>query len=288
MDYSDDLYTTEIIELYFKGKNNYHPAEIAEHIKKDENITNIDEYWKKYYNNLPLSVIRLFNYPYNVQGSKEWLSDSGIVTSATVASIIDENIHQTSDDCFLLQTNQIPPIYVTDAMRSGIIQEPHTAQKAANRLNEKFFLIGSIKWDKNKNISVSCDRISSSGYNVELKTPYYDRVYEDENIDFLLENKIYYYHQVQLQMLVTGLKKTWFVRYGCAPNKNHCSKPLFDKEILSCILVPFDEQWWPRYEKKINQFIDRVLEYRKNNPDWNKRKWTVEESYEYSLKNRIY
>jgi len=58
-----------------------------------------------------------------------------------------------------------------------------------------------------------------------------------------------------------------FVRYGGVPNKNHTRSKYNPKarEILSIVMVPRDEMWWPKYGATIERFIEDVLEFKKKN-----------------------
>lgn len=215
-------------------------------------------------------------------GSKEWELDRSIVTASMIAAVIGEDRYTSREKAFLLKTKQIPPIVQNEAMSNGNIQEPIVAQKFSDKSGLPLFRVGCVKWSMDANISVNPDRVTIDGVNVEIKAPLYDTVHEDEDIEYVLDKQIHYWHQMQLQMLVLDLKKTYFVRYGGPPNKNHTFDPIKHtatskfkpREVLSIVEVYRDDHWWSNYREKIESFIQEVIKF---NEDKNKNKTKIKQ-----------
>jgi len=226
---------------------------------------------KKYkWDDINFKVQKLFSYPHIEQMSKSWHDMKLLqtfVSASIIGAIVEPECHPytSSEKLFLQKTNQCPPDLMNAAMLHGILNEEKAAFAYAQEKNEILFKFGLIVSNENKYIGVSPDRITISGKNVEIKTPYYDKVKNNETIDLLLTKLKYYWHQIQMQCFVTGLDKTDFVRYD---NRHHN-----ENTVLSIIEVPTDPTWWPTYKDKIMSFIDRVLKYRNDNPQWDKKIW---------------
>jgi len=227
----------------------------------------ICDYWKvneQKKNNLSPNLLKLFDIdqPFYQPGTTNWNLQRGIVSSANVATIIGENRYDTEQNEFLRKTKQLPPVVQNEAMLNGIEKESHVAQLVSDKLNKVLFKLGCVRWSQNQHISVNPDRITEDGFNIEIKAPLHDIVHTDEDIDYVIERQIHYYHQMQLQMLVLDLEKTYFVRWGGPPNKNHDkNKTKNAKEILSIVEIPRDREWWPKYKFKIELFINKVLQF---------------------------
>ena len=143
--YDEDIELLELMQAF----ENMKPAEYPSTFKNDENSV---EYWQKHFNELPLSLRVLFKFPYVVQKSEEWKKMRTIVSGSNVGSVLNshppEHKLSSSDDLFLLQTNQIPSIPDNAATLNGDIMEPVVAQLFANYYGKRLFQFSSIKWIK--------------------------------------------------------------------------------------------------------------------------------------------
>lgn len=289
------------------AEKNMQPGEVPEQDKKENPELGTKSYWmkKENFDTIDKNVQLAFQHPnidqqemfrvkYKNDMKQELTEEEkellkiiagirGIVSSSSCGTAIGDNPHESRE--FLIQslTNQIPPQPNENlATQHGHKNEDKAAQLFANKTGKKLFQFGSIPWTNvDPRISCSVDRVTQEGENVEIKCPFLTRVYEDEDLEFVLEHYKYYWHQMQLQMEILNLKKTYFVRYGCAPNKEHCTPPHLDKEVLSIVEVPRDFTWWNTYKDKLLSFIDEVETYKKEHPDWNDKRWSLEESLEF-------
>lgn len=260
----------EFEKRYFFGKSNIHIA---------ENPLDLEWSW----NEMNQVVKKLCFFPYQEQLSPEWKrirTYECFISASTIACITDgSNPYKTENELFLEKTNQKPPDLLNDAMIHGILNEDLAATMYAKEKKKVLFKFGIIPHSTYKFLGASVDRVTLDGRNVEIKTPLYSTVYLDEDLEFVLRKYKYYWHQIQMQAFITGLPITDFVRYGIPPNENH-----YEREVLSIVEVPTDYTWWETYKNNILSFAEKVISYRKENPNWDKKKWPESEENERRLK----
>lgn len=191
-----------------------------------------------------------------------------IVSSYNVAAVLGFDPFTTEEEEFQLKVG-LKTKPKTDAMRHGEESEKVAAQHFAKTYDKVLFKVPVVVCKENKYVCALSDRITEDGINVEIKVPFSQPVPEDADLDYVKLSKPQYYHQMQLQMHVLDLPATWFVQYGGPPNKHHTLTPETKKlkfpprEVLSVVFVPRDPEWWATHEKKIDDFVRRVLLYQR-------------------------
>lgn len=247
-------------------------SQIAE-LPSSWQINDKEEYWKKNYQYLPERTKRLLE-KYKEEDKNR---PKSIVSSYCIGAILGEsnyNKEKCEEQIFKEKTKQIPEKEMTIAMLNGIEKEPIVAQKFSDKINKGLFRLPVVVYHENPYIAVNIDRLTEDGYNVEIKTSFSESVADDDETEnWVCERHIEYWHQMQLQMFVLDIEKSFFVRWGGPPNPFHDSsqtkfKNLKIREVLSIIEVQKDPFWWFRHNRKIFDFIDKVLLYQKEESEF--------------------
>lgn len=97
----------------------------------------------------------------------------------------------------------------------------------------------------------------------EIKCPYRRQFTTQYSLDDLKTKHRHYWHQIQCQMLILGIREAVFIQYGVSPNENFVTEP-----VLHSISVDYDPSWLEVYGPMLKAFWDKVEEYRRNNVDW--------------------
>lgn len=285
-DFEDDISfdVEDIIEKYEKAKFNFRLAEICLSLFTFEYIKSLIRVFC-------IEYLNIFSQPYIEQQSDEWYrirNFETILTASEIGTVLGHNHFpgESFENLFLIKTKQIPPKPKNEATIHGNKNEDVAAKEFADKHGFVLFNMSILKWEKDPRIGVSCDRVgfkcdenkiyTDELFNVEIKTPLSRVVTLDEDEEYVKEQFPYYYDQMQLQMMVTGLKKTKFVRLGMEPNPYHVNK-----RIMSVVDIPYNEKWWDESKDLIYEFIDKVELYRKNHPNWSKKTFTEQESVDF-------
>ena len=247
---------------------------VVDLIKKKNNvIKNINYAETLFSKNIPFlhfhpKVQKLIEHPYIEQQSDEWFRqrEGTYVTASEVSHIIEKSKYETpsKQELFEDKTGFKKRKFESDATKHGNFNEPKAAQLYCLEMGEPLIKLGLIKWQKNHFIGASLDRVSIfSGRNIEIKCPYSARVdVERANENSVIEDFPDYWHQMQLQMLVSDLDETHFIRYGTNPNRFH-----LEKDFMTITKISKYENWWEDYKDPILSFIDEILNYHKRRID---------------------
>ena len=157
-----------------------------------------------------------------------------------------------------------------EPLQHGHKNEPECGLLYCLRKKDLCFTLGSIEYREDPNyrfLASSIDMFALRGQNVaEIKCPYRAEVKEYTVRDIEIV-KTSYAHQMQSQMLISGLHKMDFVQYGAHPNPRY--PPGKSKLIITPI--PYDPNWAPDILPRLRAFWDRVEAYRYQHSDWNQK-----------------
>ncbi len=239
---------------------------------------NFLKYVSEFPNEIPYPVTPSENTKRIVLDTSDDTRPPSIVSSYNVAAVLGLDPWTSADQEFEFKVG-LRIKEQTAAMRHGQDMEKVAAQKFSTEHNKVLFTVPVVTCKENRYVCAFLDRITEQGENVEIKVPYSQVVVEDADLEYIQKSKASYYHQMQLQMHVLNLDKTWFVQYGAPPNKFHTKTEdtkvahgnFQPREVLSVVLVPRDPLWWPTHQKKINEFVDRVLLYQQTQDQYHKR-----------------
>ena len=214
-----------------------------------------------------------------VQGSAEWHAFRlNHLNSSELGSVLGCDGFRTPDDVFRDKCLLTPPEVLAEralpknqeALQHGHLHEPECGYLYSLRKGDLCFALGSVEYAGDPNyrfLASSVDLFSLRGQSiVEIKCPW-RAVVRPMTADQVKRQKPVYAHQMQSQMLITGVPRNDFVQYGVHPNPNHpMGKPAF--EITP---IPFDEGWQAAHFPILRAFWDRVELHRYQHPDWDRR-----------------
>ena len=203
----------------------------------------------------------LCKYEYVESDSTDWIlkRTNVIINASSVGSILGDNPYCSRQEMFeeKVGLSSINMSNDREALDHGKKYETEAASMYSKWRHEPMVKLGLLTWEENNLIGATLDRVTAfSARNVEIKCPLYDVVRQDKTEmteDYVKYKWPYYWHQMQLQMLVTGLNKTDFIRLGIAPNYYHL---LFT--VITVTPIWKNVTWWDDHKKSILSFIDEV------------------------------
>lgn len=211
----------------------------------------------------------LCDQPYIEPLSKEWFEvRRDHITGSEVGSVLDINPYTSREQLFLLKTNQCPPMEDNEATRHGRKFEPKAGELYCSKTKRCGLNFGFIKDPKHSFIGVTPDIITIDGVCCEIKSPRYRKIEEDMDEERMQMILPYYWHQCQMQVNSVRLNSLDFIQYGTAPNRNYLSG-----DVLSIHHLIPDQTWFEQNESEIFKFWEEMMQYRFENPDWNKKVW---------------
>lgn len=226
-------------------------------MKVAENPYDIDETTP-----LPLYLQRISDRSRHLPNSVDFwdLKDDVFVGSSKVAYIIEPPgvFHYRDCERVFKDTNRIGDFDedISCFAIRGILYESVAAYAYAEKTGTYLYTIGFVPSETSPYMGASPDRITNTGIIVEIKVPVGTSSEIKEKASDVKKHCLNYWHQCQMQMYILGLNKTHLVFY------------IFRDRSVVIAEIDRDETWWDRSKERINAFIQRVLEYRRQNPTW--------------------